>query len=102
MITVIATIHLHPGHREAFINAFKDNVPAVLAEDGCIQYEPVVDTASGLDIQPPLRENTVTVVEKWASLPALMAHLKAPHMDTYREVVKDMVDSVELNVMEPA
>lgn len=102
MITVIATISLHPGFRNDFIAAFNANVPAVLAEDGCVQYEPVVDTAHKLDRPQTLRENVVTVVEKWASLEALHAHLGAPHMATYREQVKDMVDHVDLQVMEPA
>jgi len=102
MITVLATITLNEGFREPFIAAFNANVPNVLAEDGCIQYEPVVDTDAKLDAQLPLRENVVVVVEKWASLEALYAHLKAPHMATYREQVTGMVSGVDLQVLQPA
>jgi quinol monooxygenase YgiN len=40
--------------------------------------------------------------EKWESLEALHAHLRAPHMLTYREQVKDMVEDLSLNVLEEA
>lgn len=102
MIHVIATIELHPGTREKFLSEFHKLVPLVRAEDGCIEYGPAVDVASGMAAQPPLRDNVVTVVEKWADLPALHAHSKAPHMDDYRIRVKDYVKSVSLQVLAPA
>ena len=102
MIHVIATIEVHPGTRTAFLAEFKANVPAVLAEDGCHEYVPTLDVTSGLGLQGPLRTEIVTIVEKWRDLPALHAHLKAPHMLAYREKVKDYVRSVQLQVLEPA
>ncbi|MFH1569176.1 MAG: antibiotic biosynthesis monooxygenase [Gemmatimonadota bacterium] len=42
------------------------------------------------------------MVEQWASLAALQAHLGAPHMATYRQRVKDLVKGVSLQVLEPA
>ena len=101
-VFVIATIEVKPGQRAAFIEIFKANVPNVLAEDGCIGYEPVVDLETGIANQPPLRDNVMTVVEKWASLDALRAHLKAPHMDAYRAQVKDLVAGATLHIMRPA
>ncbi len=101
-VFVVAGIEVKPGKRAEFIEIFKSNVPKVLAEDGCHFYDPVVDFDTGIGAQAPLRENMMTVVEKWASLDALKAHLKAPHMDTYREQVKDLVAGVTLHVMRPA
>ena len=60
-----------------------------------------MDLKTDIKAQIPLRENTVTIVEKWESLPALQVHLQAPHMATYRERVKDYVSSVSLQVLEP-
>lgn len=102
MIHVIATIECNPGKRDAFIAEFNKNVPNCLAEDGCIAYGPTIDVDSGIGAQGPVRENVVTVVEQWASLDALNAHLAAPHMATYREAVKDLVSGVSLQVLEPA
>ena len=102
MIHVIATVELVPGNRDRFLNAFRANVPNVLAEDGCIEYGPAIDLATDIGAQLPLRENVVTVVEKWRDLPALHAHLAAPHMTAYRTQVKDLVVRVTLQVLQPA
>jgi quinol monooxygenase YgiN len=54
-----------------------------------------------LPVQGEIRQNTVTLVEAWVNLNALHAHLKAPHMNTYREAVKDYVQDVRLQVLQP-
>jgi quinol monooxygenase YgiN len=103
MIHVIATIELHAGKREAFLAEFHKIVAPVRAEVGCIEYGPTIDVAgTGIAAQLPLRENVVTVVEKWESLQALQAHLVAPHMLEYRPRVKDLVASVKIQVLQPA
>lgn len=102
MIHVIATIDLVEGKRKAFLVEFQKLVPLVRAEAGCIEYGPTIDVASGMGAQVPLRENVVTVVEKWADLAALKAHSVAPHMQDYRPRVKDMVKSTTLQILEPA
>jgi len=101
MIHVIASIQVKSGAREAFLAAFRENIPNVKAEDGCLRYEPTVDVDSGLAVQGAPREDVVTIVEAWESLDALHAHLKAPHMTAYREQVKEMVAGVTLQVLEP-
>ena len=100
MIAVIATIELADGTRELFLKEFRRLVPAVRAEEGCIEYVPSVDVDSGLPAQPQLRSDVVTVLEKWADLDALQQHLQAPHMLKYREIVKDWVRGVTLHVHE--
>ncbi len=102
MIFVIATIGLKPGCRGIFLNAFHENMPLVKEEAGCLAYDPTVDLETGIGPQEPVREQVVTVVEKWESLDHLMDHLKAPHMTAYREKVKEMVEGVSLQILEPA
>ncbi len=102
MIHVIASIEIKPGTREAFLAIFKANVPAVLAEDGCLRYEPTIDADTGIPAQGGVRPNVVTIVEAWQSLAHLKAHLAAPHMATYRQKVKDLVVGAKLQVVEPA
>jgi quinol monooxygenase YgiN len=102
MIHVIANIEIKPGTREAFLAFFKANIPAVLAEDGCLRYEPTIDVETGIPVQGGVRPNLVTIVEAWQSVSHLKAHLAAPHMATYREKVKDLVVGVKLQVVEPA
>jgi len=102
MIHVIATIEVHSGKRAEFLEEFHRLVPLVLAETGCIEYGPTVDVPTSLAVQGPVREDVVTVVERWADLAALQDHLKAPHMGDYRERVKDLVRGVRLQVLQPA
>ena len=102
MIYVLATIELNTGTRSQFLELMLANVPLVEAEDGCLEYQPVIDTETGLPAQGDLRPDTVVVVEKWRDLDALRAHLQAPHMLAYREKVKDLVQGVNLQVLSPA
>jgi len=101
MIFVIATIEVKRGKREAFLAEFNRNVPNVRAERGCLEYGPTVDAKTDIKAQIPLRENVVTIVEKWEGLQALHAHLAAPHMFAYRERVKDYVVGTTLQILEP-
>ena len=102
MIFVVATIDLRPGTRAALLAEFRKVVPLVRAEAGCLEYGPAVDVASGIAAQPPVRDDTVVVIEKWADLPALQAHLTAPHMTDWRARVKDFVAGLRLDVLQPA
>jgi quinol monooxygenase YgiN len=101
MIHVIASIQVKPGQLAPYLKILKENVPAVRAETGCIEYQPTVDAGSGLAPQR-LEPDTVTMIEKWSTLDALKAHLAAPHMAAYREKVKTMVAGVTLKVLQDA
>ena len=101
MIHVLATITLQPGTRTRFLEHFARLEPLVRAEDGCLEYGAAVDVPSGLSAQPPLRSDAVVVIEKWASLTALEAHLDAPHMHAYRGAVAAYVTGTELQVLAP-
>jgi quinol monooxygenase YgiN len=102
MIHVIATIELAPGTQNAFLNEFRKIIPSVRAEDGCIEYGPAIDAQTDLPNQSPIGPDKVVVVEKWTSLATLKAHSIAPHMQTYRNQVKDFVRNVNLLVLDPA
>jgi quinol monooxygenase YgiN len=102
MIHVLASITVKPSQRDAFVAAFKQLVPEVLAEDGCIAYSPNIDTPTGLDAQSPVDENRVMVIEQWQSVEHLKAHLVAPHMQAFREKNGELVESMTLQICEPA
>lgn len=99
MINVVATISLKPGTRAEFLKIFNANVPAVLAEDGCVEYVPTVDVDSGLEAQCR-DEDSVVVIEKWETLAALHAHSEAPHMLEFRKNAGDMIEGVSLKVLQ--
>lgn len=102
MIHVIAEIEVREGMLETFLKEFRRIVPIVRDEDGCIDYGPAVDRQINIEQQPPIRNNVVTVIEKWTSEAALKAHLTAPHMVDYRKRASAMIVSVSINALDPA
>lgn len=101
MIHVVASIGVKPGKREEYIELFKENVPNVLAEEGCVDYAPTVDADTGIDAQWT-DETVVTIIEKWESLDALKAHLVSPHMVAFFEETDELVDDTSLTILEDA
>lgn len=101
MIHVIALIEVTPGRRDEFLAKFRDLVPKVRAEKGCLEYGPTVDLPSALTAQTPVGDHMVVVVEKWDSVQALEDHLAAPHVLAYRQTVEDIVVDVTIHVLEP-
>ncbi len=101
MINVIASIRVREGRLQDFIAIFKANVPNVRAENGCLEYVPTIDAPTGLPPQE-LDKDVVTIIEKWDSVEALKVHLAAPHMRTYQERVRDMVENVSIKILAEA
>ena len=102
MIHVVAVITAKPGMREEILKHFRANVPAVKAEQGCIEYGPAVDAANALGFQTKCGSDTFLVIEKWESMEALKAHAAAPHMAAYAGKVKDMIASRVIHILQPA
>lgn len=101
MIHVIATITTQPGKRDELIAAFQKLAPEVHAEEGCIEYGTAIDVSTPIAAQVDLREDVVTVVEKWESIQALEAHLAAPHMEAFRNSMGDVIAGIAIQVLEP-
>jgi len=100
MIHVVAVITTNPGERETVLQAFRANVPAVHAEDGCIEYGATVDAEAG-SIQTKFGPDSFVVIEKWASLYALKAHAASPHMVAYGAKTKPMIAKRVIHVLSP-
>ncbi len=101
MIHVVAVITAKPGQREKMLEAARDNLAAVRAENGCIEYGPVVDADFG-GFQTPLGPDGFMVIEKWENAEALKAHAAAPHMAAYAAKVKDLIAKREIHVLQSA
>ena len=102
MVHVVATIEVVAGKRDAFLAEFHQLVPQVYAEAGCLEYAPYLDETTDIAAQGGTRDNVVTVLEKWKDVDSLKAHLVAPHMNEYREKVKDLVVGVKLQILKQA
>ncbi len=102
MIHVIAVITAKPGMRDAVLQEFRANMPAVHAEQGCIEYAPAVDAEGVGGFQTAFGPDTFVVVEKWESPDALKAHAAAPHRAAYVAKTKDMIAKRAIHVLSPA
>jgi len=95
MVNVIARMEIKPGCMEQFLDVLFANVPTVLAEEGCIRYEPCFDT------KEETRGSFVTILETWQSEEHLKAHLATPHMAKFREDAKPFRMPSCVTVVEP-
>jgi quinol monooxygenase YgiN len=102
MIHVIAIITAKPGQRETILEAARANIPAVRAEDGCIEYAPTTDAEGLGSFQTKFGADTFVFIEKWRDAQALKAHAGAPHMAAYAAKVKDLIASRVIHVLSPA
>ncbi len=102
MIHVLAFITTKPGMRESVLEAFRANMPAVHAEEGCIEYGPAIDADGVGAIQKTIGPDSFVVVEKWESPAHLAAHAAAPHMAAYGAKAREMIASRVIHVLSPA
>jgi len=102
MIHVIAAIEAVPGCRDELLAMFKEVVPAVLAEDGCLLYDMTVDMQTDLGVQVTSSPDVFTVVEQWESLDALKAHMETPHIAALLEKTKDLLKGITAQILEKA
>ena len=100
-VHVVAIITTKTGSRDKVLDLFRANVPAVHAEQGCIEYQATIDTDDAGGIQTKHGDDTFVVIEKWESLDALKAHAVAPHMVSYGAAAKDMIESKVIHVLSP-
>lgn len=99
MIHVIARQEILPGGMEKFLKILMDNLPNVLAEEGCIRYEPCFDTGDGPDADK--NGKSITFVETWESEEHLKAHLQSKHMLAYFDAVKPLCGALDLKIVRP-
>ena len=98
MIHVLASIRVKPGKRDILIEHLKSNIPNVIKEKGCIEYNSTIDMDFQIDNQA-FDENMVTIIEKWEDFDSLKKHMNAPHMLSYRKNVKDLVEYTSLKIL---
>jgi quinol monooxygenase YgiN len=101
MIHVIATAELAVGTRSEYLKELWKIVPLVQAENGCLEYGPAEDMHTGIPVQQPVDENSITIIERWTDVDALKIHLKASHMQSYRNAVKDYVKQIKIRILAP-
>lgn len=84
----IAQIHVDAAQLDKYNAALKEQMTtAITVEPGVLSYYAVSDKKEPAHI---------TIFEIYADSAAYKAHIQAPHFKKYKETVKDMVKSLEL------
>lgn len=97
MIHVLAIITAKPGLRSEIIARIEENIPAVKAEEGCVEYRPLTDLSP--DADNGFGRDTVVIVEKWRDEVCLKNHAAAPHMKRYAEKVKEFIETRDIRIL---
>jgi len=101
MIHVLAILTARPGKRAELLAAIADNLPRVRAEQGCIEYGPVVDAEAGGG-KDTFGPDVVVIIEKWATAADLKAHAAAPHMLAYGDIARPLLADRRVHVLDNA
>ncbi|MGO8798785.1 MAG: putative quinol monooxygenase [Roseiarcus sp.] len=101
MIRVVVFISAKPGCRDELLTALRANLPAVRAEQGCIEYGPVEDVPGFGAPQTPIGPDSYVILEAWESAQALKAHIASPHMAAYAEKTKHLIASRAIHILTP-
>jgi len=99
MIRVVAVIEAKPGRRDEILAAFRDNVPAVRAEKGCVEYAAHIDATGIGPFQAKFGPDIFAGIESWESPEALAAHVAAPHMAAYGKKTRDLIANRAIHVL---
>lgn len=84
----IAKIKVDAKQLENYKSALKEQMNAAIKlEPGVLSYTAVADKKDA---------TLITIFEVYASVEAYQSHIIAPHFKKYKEIVKDMVLSLEL------
>lgn len=98
MIHVVATLTANPGQCEFVLSAFNKMRALVLEEEGCIEYQPLIDAGGG----DRIGSDSFMVVEKWASSEALDAHNEGVNLGLFLQAVKPHLAHLTVHVLKAA
>ena len=83
MLALVVSLHVIPGHREAFLDAITQNAERSVADEpGCRYFDVTVDTAD---------DHHFVFYELYDDQAALDAHRAAPHFAVWRRAAGEHV-----------
>lgn len=101
MIHVIALITALPQRRKELLQEIHAVRPAVLAEDGCLEYSVACDAPEPAPVWVPYGPDAVVIIEKWRDRAALRAHATSPHMAAYAAKAQPLIATRAVHVLAP-
>ena len=88
-LLILVTYHAKPGRGRAFLReiAARGLQSKILAEDGCLRYDYFLASEN---------EDTVLLVEQWASAAQQAVHMTQPHMQELAELKAQEILSTDV------
>ena len=100
-VWVMCRFDLKPeANRADYIAQTKAILGAVRKEDGCLEYRLLGDAETDWEKPQRFGERTLWMLEKWASVSALKAHLETPHMKAFGPKVSGLRANGTFHVLE--
>ena len=100
-VWVLCRFDLKPGaDRADYVAKTKAILGAVRKEEGCLEYRLLGDCATDWEKPQRFGERTLWMLEKWASVTALRAHLETPHMKAFGPTVSPLRSGSTFHVLE--
>ena len=100
-VWVLCRFDLKPETDKAdYIAQTKAILDTVRKEDGCIEYRLLGDCETDWEKPQRFGDRTLWMLEKWASVNSLKAHLETPHMKSFGPKVRPMRSSSTFHVLE--
>ena len=100
-VWVMCRFDLKPEANKAdYIAQTKEILDTVRREAGCIEYRLLGDAETDWEKPQRFGERTLWMLEKWASVNSLKAHLETPHMKAFGPKVSGMRSSSTFHVLE--
>ena len=100
-VWVMCRFDLKPEADKAdYVAQTKAILDAVRREDGCLEYRLLGDAETDWEKPQRFGDRTLWMVEKWASVNSLKAHLETPHMKAFGPKVRPMRSASTFHVLE--
>ena len=100
-VWVLCRFDLKPEADKAdYIAQTKAILGAVRREDGCLEYRLLGDCETDWEKPQRFGDRTLWMVEKWASINSLKAHLETPHMKAFGPKVAPFRSASTFHVLE--
>jgi quinol monooxygenase YgiN len=83
VLTLVVSLQVKPGHRDAFLAAITENAERSFTDEpGCLYFDVTVDTTD---------DHHFVFYERYADQAALEAHRAAPHFAVWRQAAAEHV-----------
>ena len=101
MINVFANVMIKKENIEQAPDCYRDFVPLVIAESGCLEYVPCKGINTDLTNQVQ-DDSRIFVAECWKSLKDFRKHLEMPHSVAFRARIKPLLtEKITVTIVQP-